>query len=53
MQTTTVKLYSMEYNYAKTYWIAVLFVAGNIFCRNCAILFRRVASGGCPFISLR
>lgn len=31
MQTTTVKLYSMEYNYAKTYWIAVLFVAGNIF----------------------
>lgn len=30
MQATTVRLYSMEYNYAKTYWIAVLFVAGNI-----------------------
>lgn len=27
---TTVKLYSQEYNYAKTYWIAALFVAGNI-----------------------
>ena len=27
---TTVKLYSQEYNYAKTYWIATLFVAGNI-----------------------
>ena len=30
MQATTVKLYSLEYNYAKTYWVAALFVAGNI-----------------------
>lgn len=31
MTTATVKLYSLEYNYAKTYWVAALFVAGNIF----------------------
>lgn len=30
MQTTTVKLNSLEYNEAKTYWVAALFVAGNI-----------------------
>lgn len=30
MQATTVKLYSLEYNRVKTYWIAALFVAGNI-----------------------
>lgn len=30
MQATTVKLYSLEYNHAKTYWVAALFVAGNI-----------------------
>lgn len=30
MQATTVKLYSLEYNRARTYWIATLFVAGNI-----------------------
>lgn len=30
MTTASVKLYSLEYNYAKTYWIAALFVAGNI-----------------------
>ena len=30
MQATTVKLYSLEYNRAKTWWIATLFVAGNI-----------------------
>ena len=30
MTTATVKLYSLEYNYAKTYWVAALFVAGNI-----------------------
>lgn len=30
MQATTVKLYSLEYNYVKTYWVAALFVAGNI-----------------------
>ena len=30
MQTTSVKLYSLEYNNAKTYWTAALFVTGNI-----------------------
>lgn len=30
MQTTTVKLYSLEYNEAKTYLAAALFVAGNL-----------------------
>ncbi len=30
METTTVKLYSLEYNHAKTYGVAVLFIAGNI-----------------------
>lgn len=30
MQATTVKLYSLEYNCARTYWVAALFVAGNI-----------------------
>lgn len=30
MQVTTVKLYSLEYNRARTYGMAALFVAGNI-----------------------
>ena len=30
MQVTSVKLYSLEYNRAKTYRVAALFVAGNI-----------------------
>ncbi len=30
MQTPTVKLYSLEYNRVKTYWIAALFILGNI-----------------------
>lgn len=30
MQTSTVKLYSLEYNRIKTYWIAALFILGNI-----------------------
>lgn len=30
MQTTIVKLYSLEYKEARTYWIAALFVIGNI-----------------------
>lgn len=39
MQATTVKLYSLEYNHAKTYWIAALFVAGNIlFPQLCHLL---------------
>lgn len=30
METTTVKLYSLEYNRVRTYWVAALFVIGNI-----------------------
>lgn len=30
MEATTVKLYSLEYKDAKTYWVTSLFVAGNI-----------------------
>lgn len=30
MQTTSLKLYSLEYKEAKTYWTAALFVLGNI-----------------------
>lgn len=30
METTTVKLYALEYNNAKTYWTACLFILGNI-----------------------
>ena len=30
MQTSSVKLYSLEYRQAKTYWIAVLFMLGNL-----------------------
>ncbi len=30
MQATSVKLYSLEYNRAKTYWVAALFTIGNI-----------------------
>ena len=30
MQTTTAKLYSLEYNNARTYGFSALFIAGNI-----------------------
>ncbi|WP_300285123.1 ECF transporter S component [uncultured Alistipes sp.] len=30
MQTTALRLYSLGYNQAKTYWTAALFVAGNL-----------------------
>lgn len=30
MQTSSVKLYSLEYRQAKTYWIAALFMLGNL-----------------------
>ena len=30
MRTTTVKLYSLEYNQLRTYWAVTLFVAGNM-----------------------
>lgn len=30
METTTVKLYSLDYSNVKTYWAASLFIIGNI-----------------------
>ncbi|MCR9011863.1 ECF transporter S component [Gabonibacter chumensis] len=36
MKTTSVKLYSLPYNEAKTYWVTILFIMGNvIFPRLC------------------
>ena len=43
MQTTSVKLYSLEYDNAKTYLAAALFVAGNIALPQ---LFHTVRLGG-------
>ena len=39
MQTTTVKLYSLGYGQAKTYWTAFLFVAGNVLLPQLCHLF--------------
>lgn len=43
MQTTSVKLYSLEYNEAKTYLAAALFLAGNIALPQ---LFHTIRLGG-------
>ncbi len=43
MQTTTVKLYSLEYNNAKTYLAALLFVLGNLAMPQ---LFHLIPRGG-------
>ena len=39
MQTTTVRLYSLGYGHAKTYWTAFLFVAGNVLLPQLCHLF--------------
>ena len=39
MQTTTVRLYSLGYGQAKTYWTAFLFVAGNVLLPQLCHLF--------------
>lgn len=43
MQTTSVKLYSLEYSEAKTYLAAALFLAGNIVLPQ---LFHTIRLGG-------
>lgn len=43
MQTTTVKLYSLEYNNSKTYLAALLFVLGNLAMPQ---LFHLIPQGG-------
>ena len=45
MQTTSVKLYSLEYSEAKTYLAAALFLAGNIVLPQ---LFHTIRLGGPP-----
>lgn len=49
METTTVKLYSLEYNNAKTYWVAALFVLGNIALPQ---LFHLVPQGGVRWLPI-
>ncbi len=53
MQTTTAKLYSLEYNNARTYGFSALFIAGNILLPQ---LCHTIHLGGpcyCPSISSR
>ena len=38
METTTVKLYSLDYSNVKTYWAASLFIIGNILFRVSSFL---------------
>lgn len=49
METTTVKLYSLEYNNANTYWVAALFVLGNIALPQ---LFHLVPQGGVRWLPI-
>ncbi|MDO4929984.1 MAG: ECF transporter S component [Bacteroidales bacterium] len=49
MQATTVKLYSLEYTNAKTYWLAILFVLGNIALPQ---LFHLVPQGGMRWLPI-
>ena len=43
METTTVKLYSLDYSNVKTYWAASLFIIGNILFPK---LFHLIPQGG-------
>lgn len=49
MQATSARLYSLEYNHAKTYWIAALFVAGNILLPQ---LYHLVPQGGVRWLPI-
>ena len=53
MKTTTIRLYSLDYNNVKTYFAAALFIWVIWFRHNFAILFHRVALLCYRFISLR
>ncbi len=46
---TTVKLYSLEYNNAKTYWVAAAFILGNIVLPQ---LFHFVPQGGVRWLPI-
>lgn len=43
MESTTVKLYSLHYNNAKTYLVASLFIVGNLLLPQ---LFHLIPQGG-------
>ncbi len=49
MNATTVKLYSLEYNNAKTYLVAALFAAGNIVLPQ---LFHLIPQGGVTWLPI-
>ena len=49
MQTSSVKLYSLDYNQAKTYGIAALFIAGNLVLPQ---LFHLVPKGGIMWLPI-
>lgn len=49
MQTTTVKLYSLEYNNSKTYLAALLFVLGNLAMPQ---LFHLIPQGGMVWLPI-
>lgn len=49
MQTTTVKLHSLEYNHAKTYLMASLFVIGNLVLPQ---LFHLIPQGGTTWLPI-
>lgn len=50
METTSIKLYSLNYNDTKTYLATLLFVVGNMALPNFSISFRKVVSLGYPSI---
>lgn len=49
MRTTTVKLYSLEYNNSKTYLAALLFVLGNLAMPQ---LFHLIPQGGMVWLPI-
>ena len=49
METTTVKLYSLDYSNVKTYWAASLFVIGNILFPQ---LFHLIPQGGITWLPI-
>lgn len=53
MQTTTVRLYSLGYGQAKTYWTAFLFVAGNVLLPQLCHLFLLGGVRWLPLVSAR
>lgn len=50
METTSIKLYSLNYNDTKTYLATLLFVVGNMALPQLSISFRKVVSLGYPSI---